>query len=127
MVVDVAEVALVPSASPGSLGNSAHQARERVALRTDRLTHPDEQALQGELLLQLLVTGLAEDLVLELGEPVIEVGQDREEAVDEPVDGPVEQQRGTVDRLIALLVAPADLGERGAVVDSSFAPSIFPS
>jgi hypothetical protein len=127
VVVDVAEVALVPLRQPWQLGDPAHQARERVALRTDRLAQPDEQALQGEDLLQLLVTGLAEDLDLELVDPVIEVGQDREEAVDEPVDDPVEQQRGTVDRLIALLVAPADLGERGAVVDSRFAPSIFPS
>jgi hypothetical protein len=45
----------------------------------------------------------------------------------EPVDDPVEQQRGRVDRLIALLVAPADLGERGTIVDSRFPPSIFPS
>ena len=40
----------------------------------------------------------------------------KKEAVDQPVDDPVEQQRGTINRLVALLVAPADLGERGAVV-----------
>jgi hypothetical protein len=35
-----------------------------------------------------------ERLVLELVDPVVEVGQDREEAVDERVDDPVEQASG---------------------------------
>jgi hypothetical protein len=81
-----------------------------------RLTHADEWPLHREHLLQLLVACFAEDLILELVDPVVEGGQDREEAIDEPVDDPVEQQRGTVDRLVALLVAPPDLGERRAFV-----------
>jgi hypothetical protein len=116
VVVDVSKVALVPLGQPGQLGDSARQARERVALRADCLAHADEQALHPEDLLQLPVVGMLEDRGLELVDPVVEVREDREEAVDEPVDDSVEQERGTIDRLVALLVAPADLGERGAVV-----------
>jgi hypothetical protein len=104
------------SQPPMLLTDSAHQARERIALRANRLAHPDEQALYREDLLQLLVARITEDLVLELVDPIVEVGEDGEEAVDQPVDDPVEQQRGTVDRLVALLVAPADLGKCGAIV-----------
>jgi hypothetical protein len=92
VVVDVAEVPLVRFCQPGQLGNPAHQAGERVALRGDRLAHPDEEALHPEDLLQLCIARLAEDLVLELVDPVVEFSQDREEAVDQPVDDPVEKQ-----------------------------------
>ena len=54
---------------------------------------------------------MQEGLVLELIDPVVEVSQDREEAVYQGVDDPVEQQRRVVDRRPALLVAMPYLGE----------------
>src|SRR5919201_64608 len=116
VVVDVAEIALVALRQPGQLRDAAHQPCERVALRADRLAHAHQHALHPEDLLQLPIIGPQEDLVLELVDPVVEGGEYREEAVDQPVDDPVEEQRGTVDRLLALLEAAADLGERGTVV-----------
>jgi len=116
VVVNVAEVALVRFCQPGQLGHPAHQSGEGVALRGDRLAHPDEEALHPEDLLQLRVARLNEDLVLELVNPVVELGQDREEAVDQPVDDPVEQERGLLERRLAPLIATADLRERGEVV-----------
>ena len=98
VVVDVAEVALVLLVHSWQLGDAAHQAREHVALWRDRLAHADEEPLHAEDLLQLLVAGVEERLVLELVDAVVEVGEDREEAVDEPVDDPVEQLAGIVDR-----------------------------
>src|SRR5581483_7920578 len=88
----------------------------RVALRRHRLSHPDEQALHPEDLLQLLVVGAREDRVLELVDAVVEGGEYREEAVDQPVDDPVQEQRRLLERRLAALVAAADLGEGGEVV-----------
>ncbi len=62
--------------------------------------------------MQLGVAGVQEGLVLELVDAVVEVGEDREEAVDERVDDPVEQLAGIVDRFLALHVALPHLGER---------------
>ena len=76
----------------------------------------DEQPLHPEDLLELAVVGVREDAVLELVDPVVEVGEDREEAVDERVDDPVEQHRRVVDRRGALLVAVPELGEGGTLV-----------
>jgi hypothetical protein len=45
VVVDVAEVPLVDFCQAGQLRDRAHQAGERVALRAERLAHPDEQPL----------------------------------------------------------------------------------
>jgi hypothetical protein len=36
---------------------------------------------------------------------IVELGQDREEAIDEAVDDPIEQQRGPFDRLLSFCVA----------------------
>jgi hypothetical protein len=113
VVADVAEVPLVFVAETRQFGDSAHQSCERVALRADRLPHTDEQALHLEDVLQLLVVGLAEDRVLQLVDSIVEGGEDREEAVDKPIDDSVEQQRRL---LFASLVAAADLGEGGTVV-----------
>ena len=77
---------------------------------------PTSSRFIAEDLLELLVAGVEEDLVLELVDAVVEVGEDREEAVDEPVDDPVEQQRRVVDRLLALHVALAHLGEGRRIV-----------
>ena len=96
---------------PGQLGATAHQTGKQVPLGGHRLPHSDEQPLHGEDLLQLLVAGVQEGLVLELVDPVVEVSQDREEAVYQGVDDPVEQQRRVVDRRPALLVAMPHLGE----------------
>jgi hypothetical protein len=60
---------------------------------TCALAHRDEQPLHLEDLLQLVVVGVQEDAVLKLVDPVIEGGEAWEEAVDEPVDDAVEQQR----------------------------------
>jgi len=64
--------------------------------------------------LQLPVVGLKEDRVLELVDPVIEGGEHREEAVDQPIDNSVQQERRLL-KLLASLIAAADLGEGGAV------------
>ena len=111
VVVDVAEVAFVLLAHSRKLGDAAHQGREHVPLRCDRLAHPDEESLHAEDLLQFLVACVEEGLVLELVDPVVEVGEDREEAVDETVDDPVEELAGVVDRPLALHVALPHLGE----------------
>ena len=82
----------------------------------DRLAHPDEEPLHAEDLLELFVAGAEEGLVFELVDPVVEVGEYREEAVDEPVDDPVEEVAGVVDRPLALHVALTYLGEGGRFV-----------
>jgi hypothetical protein len=43
-----------------------------------------------------------EGLVLEFVDPVVEVCQDREEAVHQGVDDPMKQQRRVVDRWLSL-------------------------
>ena len=66
--------------------------------------------------MQLLVACVEEGLVLEIVDAVVEVGEDREEAVDEAVDDPVEQMPGIVHRLLALHVALPHVGEGGRFV-----------
>src|SRR5262249_38714853 len=63
-----------------------------------------------------LVVRPQRDRVLELVDPVVEVRQDREEAVDERVDDPIQDPGRTLDRVLAFRVALADLGEGGTVV-----------
>src|SRR5439155_21113692 len=53
---------------------------------------------------------------LELVDPLVELGEHREEAVDESVDDPVEEERRLLERRLAPLVATADIGEGGKVV-----------
>ena len=60
-----------------------------------------------EDLLQLPVVGPEEDLVLEVVDPVVELREDREEAVDQPVDDPVEEQRRVLHGRDVLGVAGA--------------------
>jgi hypothetical protein len=116
VVVDVAEVPLVLVRHPRQTGHSADQAREHVPLGCHGGAHPDQKPLHREDLLQLFVAGVQERLVLEPVDAVVEVSEDREEAVDEPVDDPVEQQSRIVDGLLALLVAPLHLCEGGRLV-----------
>jgi hypothetical protein len=64
--------------------------------------------------LELAVVGVEEDSVLEFVDPVVEGGEAWEEAVDEAIDDAIEQQRWLLDRLLTLLIAFPDLGERWA-------------
>src|SRR6266571_1606201 len=98
MIIDVAEVALVLIFEPGQLGDAPHQTRKRVPLRRHRLAHSNQQPLHTKDLLQLLVVGSNENLILELVDAVIERREDWEKAVDQAVDNSVEQQRRLVDR-----------------------------
>jgi hypothetical protein len=61
------------------------------------------------------VIGLEEDRVLELVDPVVEGGEHGEEAVDQPIDDLVQQERWVLKLLLASLIAAADLGEGGTV------------
>ena len=72
--------------------------------------------LHREDLLQLFLTGVGEDLRLQRVDPVVHVGERREEAVDEPVHDVVDEHRLVADRVGALHVAPLQLDERRAVV-----------
>ena len=116
MVVDVAEVALVLGRHARQRRDAADQAGEHVALGCDRLAQADEQSLHLEDLLELLVARVQERLVLQLVDAVVEVGEDREEAVGERVDDLVEQPRRLVERRSALGEPVADLDERRRLV-----------
>src|SRR5439155_13486295 len=115
-VVHIAEVALFLLTHPGQLRHSPDDAREEVPLRRNDLAHPDEQQLNLEYLLQLRIVRVQEDLVLELVDTIVELGQDGKEAVNESVDDLVEQEWRILNGVLALAVALADLGEGGRVV-----------
>ena len=116
VVVDVAEVALVLLGHPGSSATPPIRLANVSRCGVTALRMPTSRRFIRKISCSCVVAGVQEDLVLELVDAVVEVGEDREEAVDEPVDDPVEQQRRVVDRLLALHVALTHLGERRAVV-----------
>ena len=116
MVVDVAEVPLVLCGRDPAARRSRPSVERTCRAAGYRFPQANKQALHLKDLLQLLVVGLEEDRVLELVDAVVEGCEDGEEAVDQPVDDPVEQQRRLFNRLVASLIAAADLGKRGAVV-----------
>jgi len=64
----------------------------------------------------LFITGVEENLVLEFVDAIVEVGENREEAVDESVDDSVEEFPGLVDCLLSSYVSLSDLGESWALV-----------
>ena len=92
------------------------QPGEEVALGADDLAPRDQALLEPEDLLELGVVRLLEHAVLELVDAVVELGQLREEAVDQRVDDPVERQRRLERRRAALGGLAAQVGEGGAVV-----------
>src|SRR6476646_5534221 len=112
MVVDVAEVALIVGRQPGQRLHSRHEPGEHVPLRGHCLAQPNEQPLHAEDLLQLPVVGSEEDRVLELVDAVVEVGENREEAVDKCFDDLVEQPRRMLYRLAPLRETVAYIVER---------------
>ena len=93
VVVDVPEVALVVVGHAGERLDPDDDRGEEVALRRDHLAHRHERALHREDLLQLRIAGVAEDLVLERVDPVVDRLEPREEAVDETVDDGVQEPR----------------------------------
>jgi hypothetical protein len=70
-----------------------HQRRDGVALRCHQLPQADQPFLHLEQLGELLVAWLCEDLLLEVVDPVIEVGQRGEEAVDQGVQDVMQQNQ----------------------------------
>ena len=91
-------------------------AGHEVALRRDDPPQTHETALHQEDAAQLLLVGLREDPLLHRVDELVERGQEREEAVDEPVDDAVEGERRLAEVVGAAPVTLARLGESGAVV-----------
>jgi hypothetical protein len=116
VVVDVAEVPLVLGRHARQRRDAADQARKHVAFGCHSFAQADEQTLHLEDLLELLVACVQERLVLQLVDAVVEVGEDREEAVSERVDDLVEQSCRLVERRPALGEPVAHLGEGGRLV-----------
>ena len=97
---------------PGERLHADDDRGEQVPLGRDHLAHRHERPLHREDLLQLRVTCVDEDLVLEPVDPVVDAFEAGEEAVDETVDHGVHQSRGIVDRSVALDVALAEVRDR---------------
>ena len=84
MVVDVAEVALVLGVEPGQLGDPPITSRANVSrCGVTALRMPTSSRFIRKISCSCWSSALQEDRVLELVDAVVEVGEDREEAVDE--------------------------------------------
>ena len=90
VVVDVAEIVFRRLCHPGNLDHPGDDAREQVALRGHDAAEVHEPSLHREDLLELPVVGTVEDALLQLVDPVVEVHEQREEAVDEGIGDQVE-------------------------------------
>ncbi len=117
VVVEVTEVALSLRGHARERHHAACQGGKHVALRRDDPAYRDQRPLHVEELTELLLGGLAEDLVLELVDLVVEPGHLGEVGVDEAVDDHVQQcdlTRRVADHM-ASREPLADGAERGAV------------
>ena len=115
MVVDVAEVALVLRGHARQLVAAGEECGEHVALRIDDLPQLHELPLHRDRLLQRRRLRVGEDRVLELIELVVELGQLRQEAVDELVDDEVEDPEPFLVLLEALVRLVPEILEDGAL------------
>jgi hypothetical protein len=96
-----------------SLSSSFRAIRRRPSPRNSPSRRPAPRTFD---LLELLIISSLEDAALELVDPIVEGSEDRKKAVDQAVHDAIQEQRGLVDRRIAPLIAPPDLGEGRAVV-----------
>ena len=81
VVVDVAEVVAFVELEAGKPGDLLDRAGEHVALGRDDLAHRDELALEREQPLELIFGRIREYLSFEFIDLIVDVGEQREEAV----------------------------------------------
>ena len=89
VVVEVAEVACRLVGHAGHVGDARVDAGDHVALGRHDLAHVHQRALHLEELAELRLGRRLEDVVLQLVDLVVEVGEDGEEAVDQRADDEV--------------------------------------
>ena len=109
VVEDVAEVALGLGVAARKHGRSAEELARHVALRADDAPQAVQLPLHAHDLLQVLVLGVAEDLVLDTVDPLVVVLERREEAVGEAVDQAVEDDDRPLELARLARVALAEL------------------
>jgi hypothetical protein len=117
VVVDIAEVVAFVELESWELGDLLDGAGEQVALGGDHLAHRDELAFEREQPLELALGGVGEHLGFELVDLVVHVGDQREEAVGERVEDPVEQELLTVQHAAVELIALVVERRQGVAVD----------
>ena len=100
---------------PGQLVSAGEQRGEHVALRVDDLAQLHELPLDPDRLLQRGRLRVDEDRVLELVDLVVELGQLRQEAVDELVDDEVEDAEPFLVALEVAVRLVAEVLEDGAL------------
>ena len=86
VVVEVAEVARPLLGQPGHVGDAGVDAGDHVALGRHDLAHVHQRTLHLEQLTELGLGRCLQDVVLQRVDLVVELGQDGEEAVDQPTD-----------------------------------------
>ena len=105
MVVEVTEVPRRLVGHAGYVGDSRVEAADHVAFGRHDLAHLHEGALHLEQHAELRLGGRLEDLVLQVVDLVVELGEDRKEAVDQRADDEIHDDdlwRGDLGDRVAL-------------------------